>query len=316
MTVLRSCSTLVTIFTAACLFGTQAVAQQPGAAASSYQRGVEEYLAGNGAAAEPLFAQAIRQDARDPRPYYFRALCQLQQGRRIEARADMLVGAALEARAQGAYPVAQSLAQVPDAERLLLDEFRWRAGIVRAVTQPENDGNEIVRPIATDAGVLRQRVAVRLDQLVRPVSLAELVRESALQPTITEAPIVPTPIAQSPLAEPTAPSVEPATSADEPPAGDPFADDQPSAQAGKIPSGKLMGILGRALLKSTPVQSLEALREKIPAVPLPGVTGNSPAATASPAADAAAAPAGEDPFAEPTSPPTEKTEQREEHWCE
>ncbi len=66
-------------------------------------------LAGNTAAAEPLLAQAMRDDPRDPRPYYFRALCLLRQGHPVAARADMLIGAELEARAKNNYPVDESL---------------------------------------------------------------------------------------------------------------------------------------------------------------------------------------------------------------
>ncbi len=143
------------------------------------------------------------------------------------------------------------------------------------------DAGDFGRYIATDAAVLRQKVSVRLDQLVRPVSLNELVTASAPQPATT------------------------ANEAAPPPARDPFADDQPAAPHGKIPSGKLMGILGRALLKSAPVDSLEAVREKMADLPLPGETGAAPAAASETRSNAAAAPANDDPFAEPSTAPAE-----------
>jgi hypothetical protein len=257
------------------------LAQSPSASIGPLDRGVQAYLAGSNAEAESLLAQAMRDDPRDPRPYYFRALCLLRQDHPIEARADMLVGAELESRADGNYPVGESLRQLPLAQRLWLNEFRWRSGT--PTTQTEADASQFGRPIATDAAVLRQRVSVRLDQLVRPVSLSELVSASAPRPATT------------------------AKEAAAVPAGDPFDDDQPAAPQGKIPSGKLMGILGRALLKSTPVDSLDALRQKAAELPLPGATDATPATAGdSIADDSAAAPADDDPFAEPSDPPVEE----------
>jgi hypothetical protein len=280
MTVIRRCIWLVAMVAAARLLGQPTLAQSTSAAVAPFERGVQAYLAGDDREAEPLFAQAMRADSRDPRPYYFRALCLLRQGRPIEARADMLIGAELEVRASGAYPVGESLRRLPLAERLTLDEFRWLSG--DPSTQSEADAGQFARPIATDAPVLRQKISVRLDQLVRPVSLSELVSASTPQPAST------------------------AVEAEHSPALDPFADDHSAASQNKIPSGKLMGILGRALLKSTPVESLDALREKMSGLPLPGATGAAPPTATDAGADATSAPTDDDPFAEPSPPPAQQ----------
>ena len=307
MTVTRSYFWLVAMLAAACCLGSKFMALEASAAPSSFERGAEEYFAGNDAVAERLMASAISEDPHDPRPYYYRALCLLREGRRVAARADMLVGATLEARSRGSYPIGESLARLPVAQRLMLAEFRWRTGAETAITGPENDAGEPSRPIATDAAVLRQKFSVRLDQLVRPVSLTELAQAPAPQSSTTAKPMAEP--ARQPSVQPAAlPGVQPA--AEETPVGNPFADDQPSLPEGKIPSGKLMGILGRALLKSAPLESFDALREKMPALPLPGTGGNSPPAVSGAGSDAtlapAVAPTDENPFSEPSSPPTEE----------
>jgi len=180
MTVIRSCFWLVAIFEAARLLGSPALAQQSrSAAAGPFERGAQAYLAGNDAEAERLLAQATRADPHDPRPYYFRALCLLRQGHPVAARANMLIGAELESRSGGSYPVGDSLRSLPRVDRLTLDEFRWRAGTTTHANAEEGQSRRL---IATDAAVLRHKVSVRLDQLVQPVSLNELVSASTTQP--------------------------------------------------------------------------------------------------------------------------------------
>jgi hypothetical protein len=294
MTAIRSCIWMMALVAVARLFGLPALAQSASnAGASAIDRGTDAYLSGDDTEAESCLAQAIRDDPHDPRPYYLRAVCLLRQNHPVEARADLLIGAELEARANGNEPVGQWLRRLPLADRLAVDELRWRAG--NSTAQTDGDAEQVARPIATDAAVLRQKISVRLDQLVQPVSLNELVSASIPQPQAIES------------------DVERA------PAGDPFADDRPAASPSKIPSGKLMGIVGRALLKSTPV---EALREKMADLPLPGATGAPPAAGPAPAeasapaaafdADNAFAPASDDPFAEPSQPPASEQQEQPE----
>jgi len=96
-------------------------------------------------------------------------------------------------------------------------------------------------------------------------------------------------------------------------AADPFALQEPasteSAAAGKIRSGKLFGILGRALTSAAPVPSLEGLRKQLPDLPVP-IPGNQPPAEATPS-DAGVQHATfdeEDPFgAEPAADQSQQT---------
>jgi tetratricopeptide (TPR) repeat protein len=284
MIVIRSCCFLAGLLVAARAAATPAAEPDGGSAEDAYGRGVHayfsgNYLSGNSAAAEALFAEAMGHDPNDPRPHYFRALCLLRQGRSNEARSDFKIAAALEARSRGSYPVGKSLERVQGGERLMLEQFRWRAqadGAAAAGQDGHFDSNRrATLAMHTDVGVLRQKVSVPLDRLVQPVSLAELAELSA-----------DTDNAASSLA-------------------DPFADDPRPTSAGKIPSGKLLGIFGRAIMHSAPVPSLDGLREQIPGLPLPNADDQSQAADAASDADADFAAGPEDPFSEPESSDTE-----------
>lgn len=266
MMVIRCCCLLAGLLVAASPATAPAAAPDGHSAEDAYGRGVHAYFSDHSTAAERLFAEASGHDPHDPRPRYFRGLCRLRQGRSIEARSDFQIAAALEARSRGSYPVGKALERVQGGERLLLEQYRWRAEPDRAVATGEDgqfDSNHRAMPaMQTDVGVLRQKVSVPLDRLVQPVSLADLAGLSA-----------DTTNAASSLA-------------------DPFADDPSPASAGKIPSGKLLGILGRAIVNSAPVPSLDGLREQIP--------GLSPlAADAASDSDAELAADPEEPFSEP-----------------
>jgi hypothetical protein len=70
----------------------------------------------------------------------------------------------------------------------------------------------------------------------------------------------------------------------------------------------LLGILGRAMVESAPLPSLEGLRQQIPGLPAPTTTDATPAADDDPfESDAAVAPATDDPFSEP--PPSDEAEE-------
>src|SRR3990172_10016110 len=113
----------------AALGSAASAAEQPAQpAAQSTESDLPAYVVGNDPRNLQLLADAIRSDPNDPRPYYFRALWSLRQGRPLAARADLLIGSQLEARSPDRYPVDQSLAHVPLAERSMLNEFRWRTG--------------------------------------------------------------------------------------------------------------------------------------------------------------------------------------------
>jgi len=144
----------------------------------------------------------------------------------------------------------------------------------------------------TDGRVLRQQVAVPLEDLVEPSRLPEWTRSSAavVAPRETAAAqgLVRTDAANTtddgtfdtsdtdaagPMADdPFADDAQPTAFADAPNA-DPFAvnaaDDQPddlaaSADGQKIPPDKLWGIMGRVLRRAAPIPSLEGLGHSIP----------------------------------------------------
>jgi hypothetical protein len=121
-----------------------------------------------------------------------------------------------------------------------------------------------------ELAVLRQKVSMPLDQLVRPVTLAEWQNVADAHST-----------------------------------SNPFIDDPAPQAGGKLPSGKLIGIVGRALIDSAPVPSLDGLREKLPNVPMPAGAAAPPASEDGFGAEPSIAPTDQsDPFAEPAEAPT------------
>jgi len=267
----RSCCLLFGLVVAAIGATFACAAPDSSAHSTAYGRGLAAYFSGNCAAAEPLFLVAMDEDAQDPRPYYFRGLCLLRQGRGDEARSDFMIAAALEARSRGGYAVGKALERVQGGDRLVLEQYRWqmRTNAVAA----NNSGQPIAARRAslamhTDVGALRQAVSVPLDRLVEPVSLAELADVAAAAGAAA-------------------------------PIGNPFTDDQHPVPEGKIRSGKLLGIVGLALMQSAPVPSLDGIREQIPELPL-RATNDSPTLTnAEFGAEEDFAPAAENPFSEP-----------------
>lgn len=298
-------------------------------------RGNQAYATGDRAEAARLFAEAIRHDPHDPRPYYLRALCLARTGHSGDARADLVVAAALESRNPYQYPVAEAIAQLAANDRTLLNQFRWHAQTVdlaRAFDQGQIAFADRPEPVVrTDAGVLRQRVSVPLDRLTHSVTLAELTSAAA-----DEAPTVAVETGSNPFSDDTAaaaaPAVEQSTASSEAPpvtkaataaelaeapaeaaAVDPFALEEPAssepAAAGKIRSGKLFGILGRALTSAAPVPSLDGLRNQLADLPVP-IPGNQPPAEAVPSNSDVqpAAFSEEDPFvAEPATDESQQT---------
>jgi hypothetical protein len=222
-----------------------ATAQHPLVEQGLIERGLAAYSAGRTSDAVELFGAAIHADAADPRPHYLRALCLMRMGQSAEARTDLLAGAQLEARQPGAYPVEAALQNVVGAERKLIDAIRYRALIGESFVEGSIDG----RNAGSNAGVLRQRVALSLGDLVRPVSLAELLgsalqaqsqtasagsSESSHPPTTADAASSaaspPTPVAEV-LPDPFADDPEPTATPD---ASDPFA--PPAASGSEEPA--------------------------------------------------------------------------------
>jgi hypothetical protein len=243
--------------------------------------------------------EATGQNPKDPRPYYFHGLCLLRQGQIDQARSDFMVAAALEARSRRSYSVGKSLERVQGGDRLMLEQYRWRA-------HPGAPAPNLVAPveanrrgsiaIPSDAGVLRQAASVPLDELAHSVSLADLSGPAEMAPATTASALAEEPAPQTAhgAVSNTDTSSVAAGSAD-----DPFGDDQQTPQDGKIPSSKLMGIVGRAILQAAPVPSVETLRDQLPTVPLPIGSDPTPPADTNTNLDATFAPAEEDdPFFE------------------
>ena len=275
MLVIRSCCCLAGLVIAVGWAGRTSAANEPAPVDGPFERGAEAFFAGNDAKAEPLLADAIARDPLDPRPYYLRAICLRHQGHGDQAMSDCRVALALEISARGKYPVREWLNRLQPADRLMLEQYRWQ---VRATDATSDDTNPDVTAhhpatfeVHTDVAALRRPVSVPLDRLVRPVSLSELV-------------------ANMPAETPGIAS-----------AGNPFADDPKPTTEGKIPSGKLMGILGRAIIKATPVPSVEGIRRQLPNLSAPATPEQSSSTDADFGSDATAAPDKDDPFFEPAS---------------
>jgi hypothetical protein len=220
-------------FVTACnsLFGVaQAESPQP---PKLYERGVNAYFNGRANEADTLLSEAIQGNSQDPRAYYFRAFSLLREGRVAEAQGDMLVGATLEAQSPGHQAVGSALERVQGCDRLMLEQFRRNAR-QNVVTQASATiearqpaaGAPGQAPMATppqtfkapDAGVLRERRIVPLEELLRPGG-PQTVVEQPEQPE--EKP------------QPKAPSTAPPAAANPAPgpADNPFGDDTQNPKA-------------------------------------------------------------------------------------
>lgn len=326
----RRCLRVVVLLTACTCAADRAAAQNTGAPETRdpFSRGAAAYAQGDRDQAAALLADAIRVDPHDPRPYYLRALCLARTGHPVEARADLVVAAALEAREPDRYPVDDSLAGLSAPDRTLLNQFRWRShsedygrafdeGLIPAGVHP-------VAEVRSDAAALRQKVSVPLGQLTKTGSLADLansavVHRSALAVEKGSDPFSDDPAASAIANAPTAPAEEDpfGASPDEtqaaaealPEPQDPFAgsDADHAAPASKVPPSKLFGIFRRVVSRAAPLPSLDGVREHLPpGLPLPGAAspppaGNDPFGSAvQPAAFSEEADFGEEPAADQT----------------
>jgi hypothetical protein len=246
----------------------------------SYSDGVHAYFSGNVARAEQSLAAAIAQHPNDPRPYYFRGLTLLRMGRSDEARSDFAIGASLEAQRPGRFAIGKSLERVQGGDRLVLEQYRRQARTDGASLRVEQRQTRYQRNAGGDAAVLRQRIAVPLNELMEPGDLPQWTN----RPAVVQAPVevaVPADAADRGAVETAADTFsdpfadDPETVAASDAADDPFAivDEEEStleadASTGeKIPSSKLLGIMGRVLRRAAPLPPLEGLTRGLP---LPG----------------------------------------------
>ncbi|HEX4412889.1 MAG TPA: hypothetical protein VH107_04620 [Lacipirellulaceae bacterium] len=191
-----------------------AQAQEP-QPAKLYERGVNAYFNGRASEADTLLSEAIQWNSQDPRAYYFRAFSLLRESRIAEAQGDMLVGATLEAQSPGGQAVGSALERVQGCDRLMLEQFRrharqnavTQASATSEVPQPAAGAHARV-PLSTppqtfkapDAGVLRERRIVPLEELLRPGGPQTVVEEP--QPAEEQAQPKAPPAAANPAASP------------------------------------------------------------------------------------------------------------------
>lgn len=163
---------IVNLFCLAVAGGTQlpfATAQSSSALTAVYGRGVHAYFAGNSAMAEQLFTEVIQAGSADPRPYYFRGVLRLNQGRQFEAENDMRIGAAYEARNPGVqHSIGRALQRVQGPARRTLEGFRRQARLDRANQGRQRTLQRYQQLEQRAPAVLREGTQVPLTQPVEP----------------------------------------------------------------------------------------------------------------------------------------------------
>ena len=193
------------IAVAAVFTSAAALAREWDAASELYGRGVHAYFAGRPNQADMLLSRALEINSRDPRLFYFRGLSRIRMGRGDDGRADMKSGAALEAERTNRYAVGTSLQRVQGSDRLLLEQFRRQA---RAEAVKGNRRDQFA--IGPESQVLRERVVVPLDELLRPGGPRPLTAEE-----LAGRGAFPQPSAPS-AERTTTPALQPATTDDDP----------------------------------------------------------------------------------------------------
>jgi hypothetical protein len=253
---------------------------QPSIAADFYIDGVNDYFSGRACAAENRLSQAMDADAQDPRVYYFRALSLLRQGRVAEARGDMMVGAAIEAKQPRRFAIGSALERVQGPDRLLLEKYRREArqsSVTQAsATTPANSPTRNPNPPVTnrtfrerDADVLRQERYVPLEELLRP-GAPRMVEAAPIETRPTSAPLTPPqsaaapPVVSAPAEEPAAEQPSTAPAAGE---ANPFGDD-PAGSAAEPAAPP-------TLTPATPPQTETPAESTPPATP-PADSGDNP----------------------------------------
>ncbi len=177
-----------------------------------YSSGVEAYFRGCSAEAESAFSTLMAVDPLDPRAFYFRALTLARQGRCDEARADMEIGAELEANSPHRFDIGKTLERVQGPTRLMLEGYRRRAQRLAAMV-PAVGAQRTV-----DTPVLREQRVVPLDEYARP--------------GVPQSVVAPRPAQE--VVRPALPAATPVPPAARPSVVDPFGDDAataPPAQA-------------------------------------------------------------------------------------
>ena len=182
----------------------------------------------------------IAAGSKDPRAFYFRGLAARRCGREYEAEADFLEGARLEASGEGGRNIGRALERVQGADRLLLERYRAKARTVSASRDLEAAGRRYstTAPEPDESIFRRRRPEVEGDDIAKPSleSAAEPLpprnAEAADEPAAGDAFAEEPAEAEPPMkAEAEEPAAEPAAAGGD--KADPFGDDPFGAGAGE-----------------------------------------------------------------------------------
>jgi len=199
-------------------------------------RGMHAYFAGDTSAAEDLFTQAIATGTQDPRTYYFRGACRMQQEREDEARDDIRRGAYLETHSEGRfYDIGHSLERVQGKARVMIEQARDTARRA-AIEARERYRHERYR----------QMQATETDVLLKPVPTRPLVDISSDAVGSARQAIHIDPLAVIPAELPQASTPSESTPAESAPA-EPSADATGESDVAPVPLSVLGSLFSRAL---------------------------------------------------------------------
>lgn len=291
--------------TAGCLVHFEtANAQSSTALTAVYGRGVHAYFSGNTTEAEQLFSQVIQAGSTDPRPYYFRGVMRLSQGRQFEAENDMRIGAAYEARNPGVqHSIGRALQRVQGPARRTLEKFRRQAKLDRVQRGRQRTQQRYEQLNQVAPNVLRQGTEIQLTQPVQPPQLPTA--GSGANPGSTTKPALDgSGTRMAPAPNVVSPTPNPAGSGSQLNAADPFGQPAPVTPPANNPLGS--GIKPDAAAPTPATGEADPFGElPSPATSNDDPFGESPAPAAEEAdpfgeslapADDAPAPADEDPF--------------------
>lgn len=210
-----------------------AVAHAEPPASASLGMGMHAFHGGDFQAANRLLSEAIDAGTRDPRAYYFRGLAACRCGSGVEAEADFIEGARLEASGRGGWDIGRALERVQGFERVKLERYRAQARAMLASEGEATAGRRYIdaTPPATDARLRPVRPEMEGAKRSAPARATEPRAddaESGDKPMAAEddaAPVTPEPAEADDAAKPAPAGGEPKA--------DPFGNDPFGAAAGE-----------------------------------------------------------------------------------
>lgn len=143
--------------------------------------GMHAFHGGDYAASFDWLSGVIEAGSKDPRAFYFRGLAARRCGRELEAEADFLEGARLEAMGNGGWNVGRALERVQGADRLLIERYRAKARTSLASQDREATGRRYSTDTREDDESIfrRRRPEVEGDDIAKPAAPK---REAAPEP--------------------------------------------------------------------------------------------------------------------------------------